>query len=333
MTALWRRVALVIAVLTLAGAPPAGAAILTNPVLAGDHPDPTIVRAGGAFYASATGASWAPIFPVFRSTDLVTWRQVGAVLPTAPRWAAGNFWAPELVRWSGRMLAFYSASRRGGSPCLGVASAARPEGPWHDRGPVLCRPGGTIDVDPFSDADGSRWLLFKRLGAGHGIYAVRFSERRLRAVGHAHELIAPDANWEQGVTEGPTLVRRGGSYLLFYAGGQLLPAALQLRGGRRARIVAARALHQGPGQPAAQQQPGLAMPGPRHDDRPRARRAPPPAPRLSRRRCARPPAIGLARSHRHCGRRVADHRRRPGPRGDRSGAPRRRRYGAFGRLR
>ena len=108
-------------------------------------------------------------------------------------WAAGNFWAPELVRWSGRMLAFYSASRRGGPPCLGVASAPRPEGPWRDRGPVLCRPGGVIDVDPFTDADGARWLLFKRLGSGHGIYAMRFSERRLRAVGHAHELIAPDA--------------------------------------------------------------------------------------------------------------------------------------------
>jgi xylan 1,4-beta-xylosidase len=141
------------------------------------------------------------------------------VLPTAPRWAAGNFWAPELVRWSGRMLAFYSASRRGGSPCIGVASAARPEGPWRDRGPVLCRPGGIIDVDPFTDADGTRWLLFKRLGVGHGIYAMRFSEQRLRAVGHAHELLAPDASWEQGVTEGPTLVRRNGSYLLFYAGG------------------------------------------------------------------------------------------------------------------
>ena len=221
MTTLRRCGTLVIAVIALAIATTAGAraATFANPVLPGDHPDPTVVRAAGAFYASATSASWAPIFPVFRSADLVHWSQVGAVLPSAPRWAAGNFWAPELVRWSGRMLAFYSASRRGGAPCIGLASAARPEGPWRDRGPVLCRPGGTIDADPFTDADGSRWLLFKRLGVGRGIYAMRFSERRLRAVGHAHELIAPDASWEQSVTEGPTLVRRNGSYLLFYAGG------------------------------------------------------------------------------------------------------------------
>jgi xylan 1,4-beta-xylosidase len=220
MATLRRHGPVVIAVLVLIAVPGAAhAATFANPVLPGDHPDPTVVRAGGAFYASATSASWAPIFPIFRSTDLVRWRQVGAVLASAPRWAAGNFWAPELVRWSGRMLAFYSASRRGGPPCLGVASAPRPEGPFRDRGPVLCRPGGVIDVDPFTDADGTRWLLFKRLGSGHGIYAMRFSERRLRAVGHAHELIAPDAGWEQSVTEGPSLVRRGGSYLLFYAGG------------------------------------------------------------------------------------------------------------------
>jgi hypothetical protein len=222
MRPLLRRATLLIAALALAPsvAPTAGAAVtFTNPVLPGDHPDPTVLRVGGAFYASATSASWAPLFPIFRSTDLVRWRQVGAVFAHAPRWAAGNFWAPELVRWSGRMLAFYSASRVGGPPCIGVATAAHPEGPWRDRGRALCRPGGTIDVDPFTDADGARWLLFKRAGPGHGIYAMRFSERRLRAVGHAHELIAPDAAWEGGVTEGPTLIRRRGSYLLFYAGG------------------------------------------------------------------------------------------------------------------
>ena len=226
LTTLLRRTAIAVAALALAlaGAATAAAgaraaATFAIPVLPGDHPDPTVVRAGGAFYASATSASWAPIFPIFRSADLVAWRQVGAVLPKAPAWSAGNYWAPELVRWSGRMLLFYSASRVGGTPCIGVATAARPEGPWRDRGPALCRPGGTIDADPFTDADGTRWLLFKRFGSGHGIYAMRFSDRRLRAVGHAHRLIGPGAPWERDVTEGPNLVLRNGAYYLFYAGG------------------------------------------------------------------------------------------------------------------
>ena len=212
LTTLLRRTAIAVAALALAlavagaattAAGARAAATFANPVLPGDHPDPTVVRAGGAFYASATSASWAPIFPIFRSADLVAWRQVGAVLPKAPAWSAGNYWAPELVRWSGRMLLFYSASRVGGTPCIGVATAARPEGPWRDRGPALCRPGGTIDADPFTDADGTRWLLFKRFGSGHGIYAMRFSDRRLRAVGHAHRLIGPSVTSRSHGAPGP----------------------------------------------------------------------------------------------------------------------------------
>jgi hypothetical protein len=84
---------------------------------------------------------------------------------------------------------------------------------------VLCKRGGTIDADPFTDADGSRWLVFKNMGTGNGIAARRFSLRRLRAVGREHALLGPGAPWEQGVTEGPALVRRGSSYYLFYAGG------------------------------------------------------------------------------------------------------------------
>lgn len=220
MTGPRRRLALTALALLLA-LPGAARAQSTfaNPVLPGDYPDPTVVRSGGAFYASATSASWAPVFPLFRSADLVHWTRVGSILPRAPAWSNGNFWAPELVRWSGRLYAFYSASRKGGRPCLAVATAARGEGPWTDRGPVLCRTGGTIDVDPVTDADGSRWLVFKRMGTGHGIAAIRFSERRLRAVGREHALIAPGARWEQGVTEGPAVVRRGDGYYLFYAGG------------------------------------------------------------------------------------------------------------------
>jgi beta-xylosidase len=190
-----------------------------NPVIAGDHPDPTIMRDGGAFYASATSASWAPIFPIFRSADLVNWHQVGAILPSAPRWATGSFWAPELVRWGRRVFAFYSASNGGGRPCIGVATAPRPEGPWSDGGKALCLPGGTIDPAPVTDGGGSRWLVYKRMGTGGGIWAVRFSTRRLRAIGPHTKLIEPDAGWEGGVTEGPALVHRPDGWFLFYAGG------------------------------------------------------------------------------------------------------------------
>jgi beta-xylosidase len=208
-----RRLGLLLVALALA------APTFSNPVIDGDHPDPTIVRADGAFYASATMSAWAPVFPVFRSPDLVNWSRIGAILSTPPAWTSGKFWAPELAHEPGRYLAYWGAARRDGRPCIGLSTAPRPEGPWQYRGRVTCPPSGAIDATPFRDADGSRWLLWKQMGPGHGIRIQRLDPSGLHTRGGSVELIRPDAPWEQSVTEGPSLVRTGGRYLLFYAGG------------------------------------------------------------------------------------------------------------------
>jgi GH43 family beta-xylosidase len=213
--------AVLVFVLMAAGlnAPSRSAATTSTPAILGDHPDPTVVRVGDSYYASATSGQWAPVFPIFRSKDLAHWQQVGSIFPQPPKWTKGHYWAPELVRWNGRMVAFYSVSRQGGKPCIAVASAARPEGPWRDRGAALCLPSGTIDAAPFTDDDGSRWLLYKAMGVGGGLWIVRFDDHRLRTVGRPTLLIKPDKSWEQGTTEGPALIHRNGQYHLFYAAG------------------------------------------------------------------------------------------------------------------
>src|SRR6185436_17849441 len=68
----------------------------TNPVLPGDYPDPSVVRVGGDYWATATTSEWAPIFPILHSRDLVNWTQSGAVFDTPPSWSAGSYWAPEI---------------------------------------------------------------------------------------------------------------------------------------------------------------------------------------------------------------------------------------------
>src|ERR1051325_6616947 len=50
-----------------------------NPVLAGDYPDPSVIRVGKDFWATATSSEWGPQFPILHSTDLVNWEVVGAV--------------------------------------------------------------------------------------------------------------------------------------------------------------------------------------------------------------------------------------------------------------
>ena len=68
---------------------------VVNPVLPGDRPDPTVIKIGDTYWASATSNEWSPLFPIFKSNDLVNCELVSYVFPEgAPDWAVNNFWAP-----------------------------------------------------------------------------------------------------------------------------------------------------------------------------------------------------------------------------------------------
>ena len=190
----------------------------------GDHPDPTILRAGSGWYAAATSGSWLPAFPVLRSGDTRHWRQVGAVLERRPRWAAGDFWAPELVRRDGRVLAYYAARGVNGTRCVAVASSARLRGPYRDEGPLLCSGVGEIDPLPVTDEHGANWLVWKQDGNSRGrptpILAAPLAPGGLALAGVPHELFRADAPWERGLVEAPALLRRDGMFYLLYSAGR-----------------------------------------------------------------------------------------------------------------
>jgi xylan 1,4-beta-xylosidase len=50
-----------------------------NPVIPGDNPDPSVIRVGKEYWATATATKWPPIFPPFRSSDLAHWEGVSDV--------------------------------------------------------------------------------------------------------------------------------------------------------------------------------------------------------------------------------------------------------------
>jgi beta-xylosidase len=209
----------VVVALSLAAAARAEAAPFSNPVIPGNVADPSVVRADGSYWAAATSGEWAPVFPLFRSPDLVHWQQVGAVFPRPPAWARGKFWAPGLAVDGGRWSVYYSARRTGGKPCIALAQASRPTGPWRDRGFVLCQPSGTIDPAAVSDARGRRYLVWKMMGVGNGIWGARLSASGRKLVSKPRRLTLPNEPWEEGVTEGPDIVRSGDAYVLVYSGG------------------------------------------------------------------------------------------------------------------
>ena len=193
-----------------------GAPAFRNPVIAADFPDPTAIRFGSGYWATATNhGSAQPVFQLLRSTDLVNWSIVGAVFPSRLKWATESWWAPHLVRWKDRVLLYYSAKRRGRKGrCIGVAQARTPAGPWTDRGPLLCKPGSPLDPTTVV-SKGRMYLVYKAFGA---IRARKLSPDGLRIGGGEKVLLEASQPWEFGLVEAPEFIRNGRTWVLLYSG-------------------------------------------------------------------------------------------------------------------
>ena len=199
----------------------------TNPVIPGDFPDPSVIRVGSDYYATATTGDWSPNFPILHSTDLVNWKIVGAVFYQKPQWAKGDFWAPEITADKGRYFVYYSARRdegkgKKGTLCVAVAVAEKPEGPYLDKGTLICQEMGSIDADFIRDETGKPYLIWKEDGNDRQqptwIYAQELDESGTRVLGGPHRLFRNTEAWEGGVIEGAYILRRDGWFYLFYSG-------------------------------------------------------------------------------------------------------------------
>jgi beta-xylosidase len=206
----------------------------TNPVIAGDYPDPSVIRVGDEYWATVTSGTWAPHFPLLRSRDMVNWRVSGYVFMKAPAWVKGDFWAPEIVEDRGRFFVYYTARRdegakKTGTLCVAVATAARVEGPYADGGPLVCqipelKNVGSIDAFFVRDEKDDPYLVWKADGNDAepdqptSIFAQRLTEDGTRLTGKRKEILRNDARWERHVTEGSFIIRRGGWFYHFYSG-------------------------------------------------------------------------------------------------------------------
>ena len=120
-----------------------------NPVIPGDHPDPTLTRVGGDFYTS--GSSFNPTPKIYRSTDLVHWEVISQ--PVSAAWSqygdapGGGIWGGHMVLYN---AAFWHFFGKGSS--MWFVKAEQPEGPWSE--PVSLRvPAGVPSVAQTSVPD------------------------------------------------------------------------------------------------------------------------------------------------------------------------------------
>ncbi len=132
-----------------------------NPILAGFYPDPSITRAGDAYYLVTSTFSYFPGLPVFKSTDLVHWTQIGNAIDRPDMVDFGalgvsrGLYAPAISYRDGTFWIVNTCVDCGGNF---VITAADPAGPWSD--PVwLGQAAGGIDPSLFFDDDGSARVI------------------------------------------------------------------------------------------------------------------------------------------------------------------------------
>jgi beta-xylosidase len=116
-------------------------------VLAGDFPDPTIVRVGRDFYMTHSSNRILPGLVIWHSTDLVSWQRIGCALLKP----VGDVWAPDIVTFKNKFYIYFPAARTNW-----VVTADRPEGPWSE--PVDLKLAG-IDPGHVATSDGKRYLF------------------------------------------------------------------------------------------------------------------------------------------------------------------------------
>ena len=194
-----------------------------NPVIAGDYPDPSVIRVGADYYATATSSEWSPEFQILHSRDLVNWNIVGDVFPKRPTWSAGNYWAPEIWQDNGKFYVFYVGRKKDGPLCIASATAAKATGPYTDHGALICQEAGSIDASAIRDENGKLFVVWKEDGNSVNkptlIWAQQFDDKTYKLIGEKQEILRNDRNtWEAQLVEGPYILRRDGWFYLFYSG-------------------------------------------------------------------------------------------------------------------
>ncbi len=191
--------------------------MFSNPVIGGDAADPTLIRIGETYYSSATSGSSEPVYPIFRSTDLVNWEQIGNVFDTFPEWTSGDFWAPEFFVRNSLVYCYYTARRaKDGISCVGVAVAASPEGPFEDKGVIVDWGKEAIDSFVFED-EGTAYITWKAYGLDPRhieLMAAPLSEDGLSLAGEAFTLLVDEV--DQGM-EGHIIFKKDGYYHILYS--------------------------------------------------------------------------------------------------------------------
>lgn len=186
-----------------------------NPIVAGDRPDPSILKDGDNYYMVFSTFESYPALTIWESQDLVNWSPIGPALTKY----IGSIWAPEITKHNGRYYVYIPAKFPGHNSNW-VVWADDIRGPWSE--PIDLNPDrkypDRIDPGHLVGEDGKRYLFFS-----HGDY-VQLSDDGLSMVGemkHVYDGWKYPEEWdvESYAQEGPKMFKRGEYFYMVTAVG------------------------------------------------------------------------------------------------------------------
>jgi len=185
-----------------------------NPILAGDHPDPTVLKDGDDYYMTHSSFEACPGLLIWHSRDLINWQPLHHALQQY----IGSVWAPELCKHDGRFYIYIPAKKTAASQDandIWVIHADNIKGPWSK---PLKLGNSRIDPGHAVGEDGQRYLFLS------GGLQVPLSADGLKITGPeklVYEGWKYPEEWvvEAYSQEGPKILQHGGWYHMVLAVG------------------------------------------------------------------------------------------------------------------
>lgn len=196
--------------------------VVQQQVIPGELADPTMIDVNGVFYASGSSNDWGPFYPIYQSNDLKNWSFVEYVFPEKPEWAINSFWAPELFYRDGTFYCYYTARRKDGVSCIGVASTRDLKQGFQDHGVLI--EWGNEAIDAFVYEEGEElYITWKAYGLTEGkpiqLLGSKLSKDGLSLEGESFEVMTAESDsWEKGGIEGQTILEHEGYLYMLYSG-------------------------------------------------------------------------------------------------------------------
>jgi len=185
---------------------------LRNPIIPGFHPDPSVCRVGADYYLVNSSFEYFPGVPIFHSTDLVNWKQIGNVLnresqlslKDATGWQ--GIYAPTIRYNNGR---YYMITTLVGDKGNFMVTATNPAGPWSD--PVWLKQGG---IDPSLYFEGQKCYMVSN--PDNTITLCEIDAKTGRQLTESRSIWrGTGGRWP----EGPHIYKKGGYYYLLISEG------------------------------------------------------------------------------------------------------------------